>query len=304
MSRSIPPLLSPYLSLPSESSLILLTGVLGAGTNWLVLRYLSSLLSLSPPTPTTTSSKNSSRTGEYGDGNVEADGNGNGEVKVVFLSFMRDMGFWRDGARKINLDLDKATQQNRFIFIDGLTSLHLPQTQPPAPGAGIILKDPSLPNISQILTKAIHSLSSSPSNSKVMLIIDNPDFLLASSPSPTITQDLTSSLLNLREKVHATILTLSIDTPLLSSPSSSSSSHTQTPLETKSATFALGQAHQSDLILGVRLLDTGAARDVSGVLRVTRGGNHEEGEGHGVEEKELLYFVGGDGGVKVFERGQ
>lgn len=51
------------------------------------------------------------------------------------------------------------------------------------------------------------------------------------------------------------------------------------------------------------MLDTGAARDVSGVLRVLPGG----GIGNSmkvVEERELLYFVAGDGGVRVFERGQ
>jgi len=52
--------------------------------------------------------------------------------------------------------------------------------------------------------------------------------------------------------------------------------------------------------MGVRELDTGVARDVSGVLRIGRGG----GEGtEDVEEKEVLYFVGSDGGVRVFERG-
>lgn len=58
--------------------------------------------------------------------------------------------------------------------------------------------------------------------------------------------------------------------------------------------------------MGVRALETGAARDVSGVLRITRGGGweeeEEEGEGRG-REVELLYLVGRDGNVKVFERG-
>lgn len=58
--------------------------------------------------------------------------------------------------------------------------------------------------------------------------------------------------------------------------------------------------------MGVRALETGAARDVSGVLRITRGGGYggweEEGEGMG-REVELLYLVGRDGNVKVFERG-
>ena len=50
--------------------------------------------------------------------------------------------------------------------------------------------------------------------------------------------------------------------------------------------------------MGLRLLDTGTASDISGVLRITRGS-----EGDEVEEKEVLYFVGGDWGVSVFERG-
>lgn len=57
--------------------------------------------------------------------------------------------------------------------------------------------------------------------------------------------------------------------------------------------------------MGVRALETGAARDVSGVLRITRGGGWEEEE-DGTEmgrEVELLYLVGRDGNVKVFERG-
>lgn len=51
-------------------------------------------------------------------------------------------------------------------------------------------------------------------------------------------------------------------------------------------------------VMGLRLLDTGTARDISGILRITRGP-----EGDDVEEKEVLYYVGGDGGVRVFERG-
>jgi elongator complex protein 6 len=51
------------------------------------------------------------------------------------------------------------------------------------------------------------------------------------------------------------------------------------------------------------MLETGTAKDVSGVLRVTPGG--DEGiDGISVEDRELLYFIGGDGGVRVFERGQ
>lgn len=52
--------------------------------------------------------------------------------------------------------------------------------------------------------------------------------------------------------------------------------------------------------MSLRLLDTGFAADVSGVLRITKG---NEQDSLNVEEKELLYYIGGDSSVKVFERG-
>lgn len=85
-------------------------------------------------------------------------------------------------------------------------------------------------------------------------------------------------------------MTLSADDPLL---------HTQnTTLEKEHAAFVLGQAHVADRALSLRMLDTGTARDVSGVVRIT-GEDGEGAKGNG----EWLYFVGGDGSVKVFERG-
>jgi len=79
----IPHLLSPYLALPSENSLILLTSVLGASTNWLLLRYLQSFLRHR---------------------SADVDGNGGAEkegVKVLLVSFMRDWAFWKEGGRRL-----------------------------------------------------------------------------------------------------------------------------------------------------------------------------------------------------------
>lgn len=65
-------------------------------------------------------------------------------------------------------------------------------------------------------------------------------------------------------------------------------------------------------IFGMRVLDTGVARDVSGVVRVTEQSvgwmdlGLESGEKVAEESsrgKEFLYQVKGDGGVRVFERG-
>jgi elongator complex protein 6 len=60
------------------------------------------------------------------------------------------------------------------------------------------------------------------------------------------------------------------------------------------------------MVMQLRTLDTGAAKDVSGVLRVSKGGEQEEhktGE-EKWEEKELLYFVQRDASVRVFGRGE
>lgn len=53
----------------------------------------------------------------------------------------------------------------------------------------------------------------------------------------------------------------------------------------------------------LRTLETGAARDVSGVLRISRGGGWSVTE-DSLEEQELLYYIQRDGGVKVFGRGE
>jgi len=69
------------------------------------------------------------------------------------------------------------------------------------------------------------------------------------------------------------------------------------------------QAHVSKWVLSLRPLDTGKARDVSGVIRVSRGGawdddDEEEEVKEQQKELEALYFVQNDGGVRVFERGE
>jgi elongator complex protein 6 len=78
----------------------------------------------------------------------------------------------------------------------------------------------------------------------------------------------------------------------------------QTPLEINHAAFLLSFAYQANLIMSLRSLDTGMARDVSGVIRIGLGAAEAAKWGTQMEAKELLYFVGGDGNVRVFERGQ
>jgi elongator complex protein 6 len=80
MSSRIPPLLEPYLALPPEASLILVTSVLGASSNWLVLRFLHSTLTRSDPSSEIPQED---------------------ETKVVLVSFMRDFAFWKDNGKRL-----------------------------------------------------------------------------------------------------------------------------------------------------------------------------------------------------------
>jgi hypothetical protein len=75
-------LLTPYLN-PPQYSLTVLTSVIGATSNWLVLRYLYAALA---PLP---------KDAEGGIGSVPQ------RQKVVLVSFMRGWAFWRAEARRL-----------------------------------------------------------------------------------------------------------------------------------------------------------------------------------------------------------
>ncbi|TVY30346.1 Elongator complex protein [Lachnellula hyalina] len=271
MASKVPPLLEPYLALPPEASLILLTSVLGASTNWLVLRFLHSALA-SP---------------------------GDEDTKVVFVSFMRDLAFWKEGAKRLGLDLEKLAAKKRFKFMDGLSGLFVPEMQKAVVGkAGEkVLSIPALEHLSGEILEAVRNLKGD--GGRILLVVDQLDLLLAAGGENIGAVGLGDMLMGFREEVYSTVTTLSADFPLVSAQ--------QTPLEKDHAAFLLSVAHQADFTMGLRLLDTGTARDVSGVVRITVGDQFIEDNRdiqRRIEERELLYFVGGDGGVRVFERGQ
>ncbi|CAG9995851.1 unnamed protein product [Clonostachys byssicola] len=256
MATRIPPLLEPYLALPDEASLILLTNVLGATSNWLVLRYLYSIL------------KN------------QDDGENAG---VVLVSFMRDSTFWREGAGRMGLDVDHMNANGRFVFVDGLSG-QISGTNTTGKKERV-LRSTRVNDVERDIGQSLGELRTQ----KRVLIVDQIDALLAISDDDATSSKLSSMILSLRERAHSTILTLSADSPLV---------HSQTTmLEREHAALALGQAHGADRVLSLRMLDTGTAKDVSGVMRITSNIEGEEGG------REYLYFVASDGSVKVFERG-
>jgi elongator complex protein 6 len=81
----LPPLLAPYLSTQPESSLTLVSSILGATSNWLVLRFLHAALS------------NPSNNASIG---LEDSPDGK-KKKVVFVSFLRGWEFWKAEAKRL-----------------------------------------------------------------------------------------------------------------------------------------------------------------------------------------------------------
>ncbi|OCL03510.1 hypothetical protein AOQ84DRAFT_227285, partial [Glonium stellatum] len=143
----IPPLLQPYTRFPTKDSLTLLTSVLGASTNWLIIRFLCGAFE-----DARAIRDGGDGIGGLGDGSSGGSKEEEGETAVVLVSWMRDWEFWRTEGRKAGgLDLARLAQQRRFAFVDGLTHLFTPpaeETAPSAPSASPAppQQTPSLPS--------------------------------------------------------------------------------------------------------------------------------------------------------------
>lgn len=281
--RVAPLALEPYLRLPAESSLTLLTGTVGVNASFLATRFVGSAL----------------QTDQHDDDDDR-------DAGVLLITWLRDSSFWKQEIRRGSvsevyicsplsttncqhqgLDTTRLSQLGKFAAVD-------------------CFSDPTWPLVEteKRILSALALLSDTSSTGrpkKITLILDAPDILLAT--SSTTAAALNTFLLTLRsqECVHHAIVSLSADGPFLSAALPDSADTRSTPIEVETASFATTQAHAARLVLSVRGLDTGAATDISGVLRATRGGDHPHEAD--VKEGELLYLVQRDGNLKVFERG-
>ena len=205
---------------------------------------------------------------------------------MVLVSWLRNASWWHEAARKLGLDFSKVK------IIDALsTGLGLSMTSSDA-----------IDIVEKTILGAVSTSSDDPAlgvtgtiSKCILLILDGVDLLLAATDLPELATE--EMILGMREHVHAIVLTASADRSLIDSPS--------TPLDTKHASLVMGLMHQASSVISVRELDTGVAKDVSGVVRITKGAGFwdEDSTSEEWQEKECLYFVRGDGRAKVFERG-
>ncbi|KAF3314961.1 hypothetical protein TWF173_004181 [Orbilia oligospora] len=288
--------------LPQESQLLLITSVLGTSPSWLTYSLLHHSLT-------------------------------NGE-NVVFVSFINEFAYFREGGKRHGLDLPSHLKKGTLTFIDGFSRLFLPSAPsqaPPLPptasapprvgvipsrGGPITPRQTQQPQSTATSTDPIKYISLGPSPSpsalrqldvikstlqklgstgvKPKLVIEGLEVLIAAAGVDVrVVEDL---VYDLREISSTTTILLPSDSVLLqTSPSS-------TPLELSHANLVISLGHTADAILSLRLLDTGVAKDISGVLKVTRGAGNLGETGGIVEEKEMLFYES-DAGVRIFARG-
>lgn len=99
------------------------------------------------------------------------------------------------------MDFEKYATKNTFAFVDGLSGLFLPKQQRPALDPGeTVLSNPGLTQVSKAILEAIQRVKG-PSGAKgnVLLVIDQPDLLLAAGGDQVGPVDLEGMLAGLRE---------------------------------------------------------------------------------------------------------
>lgn len=216
MALRSPPLLEPYLRLPQEASLTLLSGVLGASTNWLVHRYLLSILASSSSSSSSqsfTSSSSLTRLSSGVRGSQDDDDESDAGLRphttsVVFVSFLRDYAFWKDGCKRLGLDLDQVGKKGAFVFVDGLTGLFTssspsghdrrPSGQVEIPGQKVLL-GATADQLRRTLEDAVAHVQALNPGTQTVLVVDQPDVLLAAAGEAISSQGLRDTILGLRE---------------------------------------------------------------------------------------------------------
>lgn len=342
MSSRIPLLLEPYIQIFPPDSLILLTSTVGNSSNWLVTRYLCAALSKSKQHMHAAEEiANESKDQGRADKVVlvswlrdfefwKTECRRAGGLDLVQLFQQRRFAFV-DGLKHLfstthsGLEHPKSSLPIREVPPSTTPSCRRPPSQPgtqerqfdthtnesakPSPPTATppfqALTSTDISATTDAISAALSALRSD--DSSVLLILDNPDLLVAAASSPSSQLSAFQSLLiNLRRHpaVHSTIVALSSSIALQLREDQVGPA-SQTELDAAQNAFATSLAHQGNLLIQLRPLDTGAASDVSGVLRVTNCSNAEDEDEQGHRrENEVLYHVKADGSLKIWERGE
>jgi len=194
---------------------------------------------------------------------------------VIHISFLHDATFHR----KV---LPRGDDAPRYFFIDGLVGLFRPGKKE---GALEDFRGGVAKEVRRRIEGVVKGTAPDENGKSVVLVLENPDVLLAA--GGVAAMELVTEILDWHQLVFATAILVNADSALVSRNSCR--------LEKENAAFVTTLAHQASNVTSLRMLDTGLAKDVSGVMRVT-------GSGAG-GDREVLYHIK-DSNVEVFNRGQ
>ncbi|KAG0642946.1 hypothetical protein HOY80DRAFT_1134149 [Tuber brumale] len=195
-------------------------------------------------------------------------------ASILLISLTQDRAFHVDGLRKLGVPLHYLDRSEKFTFL-GITDSASALTR----------------NFSTTVLAAVESAAraSGDRGEEVVVVLESLDLLLQIGGGGGYV-GLMELVLRVQEVAEHTVVSVNVDEALMR--------------DEEHAAFVIGLGHVARRVFGLRGLETGIARDVSGVLRITAGGMGGEDEGKGDGGKEVLYFVGDGGGVEVFERGE
>ncbi|BFZ61330.1 hypothetical protein YB2330_002395 [Saitoella coloradoensis] len=277
-------------SLPPDNTLVLITLTLATPAEFLLHHFIHTALTSTTPTTSRRS--------------------------VVFVSFTNNYIHHASGLRKWGLDLTAHKQAGKFTFIDGFSDILLPAPAPsntvsnPGPGGAdprLYFPAAGLNSLAPPITTALKG------KEEPVLIIEGLETLCTLGLGDA--NEVLDLLTFLQKFSSTTLLTLPTDPPLLRpllpppTATATATATTTTPLEHAHTLLLTSLATRAFRIINVEPLSTGRAKDVTGVLRMVRGGGcyvgGDGGDGSGSEGKEQEEGRGEwlFSGIRVFARG-
>ncbi|KAG5513344.1 hypothetical protein PMAC_001407 [Pneumocystis sp. 'macacae'] len=225
---------------------------------------------------------------------------------VVLVSFVNDFQELVFLSKKWGFDFASKTSSEKLVYVDGLTRLygHLPDNEFRKYGIFPVIRvnllgESNLDDIFSAIQSGIDQVSSL--GEMPSLILWGADFLVAS-------EILTPpDILSMISMVHHCIVTFNVDFAFLSPKKRLSE------LEVNYSIFVHAIIYQSHSIISLRQLPSGRAKEVTGIIRLSRGSGYYATQEDieecvsGIKESEstqfeMLYWVH-DLGVRVFPKG-
>ncbi|KAK7205073.1 hypothetical protein BZA70DRAFT_172495 [Myxozyma melibiosi] len=287
-----------YLPVPAaspdqgdDSQLLLITASLETNASWLLQHFARSCIGNS-------TGRSIGRRADSlgGGGETGAGGDRHWRAPVVFLSFVQEFQFYARSFKKTGVDVSSLIQKKSFLYIDGFSKLvcDLPPAAASESRPELYLRAENKDKWIQQIANAVAGLSKTTSY-RPMVIVEGIEMLHVLGIWPV--QEILDFVSDLQEIAGISVISVSGSNAVLRGATSLSQGQ-------EALFFSL--LNRASAVFSIRSLDSGYAKDVTGVIRITKGGQPSgDGKAPSIDEGEYHYFVGEGNlsGVRVFEKG-